>query len=146
MFTLKIGTWEGAELPLTQLAAFTLVTNNFWRFPVLLIEYTINPLYWERGLWFLYLLYWAAPVPCQIKQGSLSSAQSVVINNVHPKNRDLRRRWAAANSTCCIYPSHKQFLTIPCFVNRVHNKPSVFREGTLVPVPSLLSSACPLSN
>ncbi len=46
------------------------------------------------------------------------------------------------------------FLLPPCFVHRVHTKPPVFREGTLIPsfvntkVFSLLSSCCskPLSN
>ncbi len=37
----------------------------------------------------------------------------------------LRRCWASANSTCCIYPSCRQFLPTLCFVHRVDAKPPV---------------------
>ncbi len=40
-------------------------------------------------------------------------------------------------SSCSInlphFPRLKHFTPTPCFVNRVHTKPPVFREGTLVP-------------
>ncbi len=40
---------EGDEAQLNQLAAFALVINIFLRLPVLFIEYTLDPLYLERG-------------------------------------------------------------------------------------------------
>jgi hypothetical protein len=39
----------------------------------------------------------------------------------------------AAQSTCRIFFSYKHFPPTPGIVHRVHAKPSVFSEGTLVP-------------
>ncbi len=48
--------------------------------------------------------------------------------------KGLGRCWAAAQSTCLIWPSYKLFFPpTPCLVHRVHAKPPVFWEGTLVP-------------
>ncbi len=44
----------------------------------------------------------------------------------------LRRRGAAANPTCCIYSSYRQFLPTSCFVHRVDDKATVFRDETPV--------------
>ncbi len=65
-----------------------------------------------------------------LARGHLARTHS---HKVIPPQRRLRMCKAAAPLTCRICPSYKHFAPIPCFVERVHTKPPVLREGTLVP-------------
>ncbi len=49
------------------------------------------------------------------KRASSNSHMSVVIDDVNPQNRGLRRCWAPAHSTCCTVPSYKNVPPTPCF-------------------------------
>jgi hypothetical protein len=70
----KEGAWKGTEKVLSQqllkqLAELALVINVFLLLPVLFIEYTLNPWYFERGHINTFSLEQRLIAPCQIEQG-----------------------------------------------------------------------------
>ncbi len=85
-----------------------------------------------------------------VRKSPEQSAEKCNIKKFHPQRSGLRRGWEGAEHLLFQLAAFvlviNVFLLPPCFVHRVHNKPPVFREGTLVPsfvytkVPFLLSS------
>ncbi len=82
-----------------------------------------------------------------------ASPEPKVIKKFYPKDgalEELRRFWAATQSTWRICSIVIHFPPIPCFIHRVHPELHVFKEGTLVAcfvyieVPSLLSKCSDL--
>ncbi len=65
---------------------------------------------------------------------SPSPPEAVVINNLYTKTAALVcAEQLLTQLTCCIYPSYRQFLSIPCFVHRVDSEDPIFIDGTSVP-------------
>ncbi len=94
----KVGAWEGAERLLAQLAALALLINIFLLPPVLFIEYTQDPLCFERELKFPLLC-----TQCRLLSWvGVQTPEPTVIKPFHPKEGAFWEGSEKVLSSCSI--------------------------------------------